>query len=360
MHTHTHTLSLSLSPPLPCRSGLFAIDREYFFQLGAYDPEIKYYGAEHVELSFRVWQCGGSMEWVPCSNVGHIYREFNRFSVDPQLKQVNVGYYLDRNDIRVAEVWMDEYKKIFYDFRHLHGKDFGDVSSRVQVREANQCKPFQWYLNEVAYDVFVPDLEPVPGQLTSIDKTKCLSNNGVVEEGPLSLQSCAPHNDQQQWVFSPRGQIYLNHYPKTSLLCLRIDKLALVGRADAIAWQVNGNRIQRADDPSTCLAWTLDHRIVPRACEEGAMSQTWQLQQPPNAVNQLIAAARKNSDGVFVLSSGDAGTCLDNMQQKRGIPGLYGCHGGATQQWIIDEGWLHTHTHTHTHTRASTWECVRM
>ncbi|OLP83584.1 Polypeptide N-acetylgalactosaminyltransferase 3 [Symbiodinium microadriaticum] len=48
--------------------------KDYFFELGGYDPEIRYYGAEHVEMSFRIWMCGGSMEVAPCSNVGHIYR----------------------------------------------------------------------------------------------------------------------------------------------------------------------------------------------------------------------------------------------------------------------------------------------
>jgi polypeptide N-acetylgalactosaminyltransferase len=40
------------TPVMP--GGLFAMDRAFFFKLGAYDPEILHYGAEHVELSFRV------------------------------------------------------------------------------------------------------------------------------------------------------------------------------------------------------------------------------------------------------------------------------------------------------------------
>eukprot|EP00041_Stephanoeca_diplocostata_P029408 m.867330 g.867330 ORF g.867330 m.867330 type:complete len:489 (+) comp23554_c5_seq14:170-1636(+) len=91
-------------PVMP--GGLFAMDRALFFELGEYDPEIFYYGAEHVELSFRVWTCGATMEQIPCANVGHIYREFNRFSneQDPLIKGVNIGRVLDRNDARVAKV----------------------------------------------------------------------------------------------------------------------------------------------------------------------------------------------------------------------------------------------------------------
>jgi hypothetical protein len=37
--------------------GLFAMDREYFFEIGAYDPGMDIWGAENLEMSFRVSGC---------------------------------------------------------------------------------------------------------------------------------------------------------------------------------------------------------------------------------------------------------------------------------------------------------------
>ena len=64
------------------------------------DPSLKFIHDYNFVLFFQTWMCGGRLEIVPCSHVGHIFRKRSPYK---WRSGVNV---LRRNSIRLAEVWM--------------------------------------------------------------------------------------------------------------------------------------------------------------------------------------------------------------------------------------------------------------
>ncbi|KFV09747.1 Polypeptide N-acetylgalactosaminyltransferase 6, partial [Tauraco erythrolophus] len=126
----------TLSPTFA--GGLFAISRSYFEHIGSYDDQMEIWGGENVEMSFRV-------------RVAHTF---------PKGTQV-----ISRNQVRLAEVWMDDYKEIFYRRNQqaaqmAREKTYGDITDRRKLREQLHCKNFTWYLQTIYPEMFVPDLTP--------------------------------------------------------------------------------------------------------------------------------------------------------------------------------------------------------
>lgn len=86
--------------PQPVMLGaVFAIGREYFFEIGGYDEQLMIWNGENYELSFKMWLCGGSgILEVPCSRVAHVFRHHNTW-------RDNIDFdYVFHNFKRIVEV----------------------------------------------------------------------------------------------------------------------------------------------------------------------------------------------------------------------------------------------------------------
>eukprot|EP00040_Diaphanoeca_grandis_P043802 m.10296 g.10296 ORF g.10296 m.10296 type:complete len:624 (-) comp8237_c0_seq1:66-1937(-) len=137
--------------------GLFAINRSVFFELGGYDPGMKLYGGEEVELPMRIWMCGFRLECAPCSRVGHIFRtgKYHQGQVYPV-----PGHVITKNHLRAAKMWMEPK---YYDLvaaansKLPPGVEIGDLSWGQEIKERLHCKNFKWFLDNVYPEMFIPD-----------------------------------------------------------------------------------------------------------------------------------------------------------------------------------------------------------
>lgn len=93
--------------------------------------------------------CGGSIELIPCSRVGHVFRRRRPYGTFDQHDTML------KNSLRVAHVWLDEYKDYF--LKNVQKVDYGDISERLNLRKSLKCKNFAWYLNVVYPELALPD-----------------------------------------------------------------------------------------------------------------------------------------------------------------------------------------------------------
>lgn len=186
--------------------GLFSIDKKFFNRLGTYDSGFDIWGGENLELSFKTWMCGGTLEVLPCSHVGHVFR-----SRSPYKWRTGVNV-LRRNSVRLAEVWMDDYKKYYYDRIGHELGDYGDVGDRIELRNKLQCKPFSYFVKEIYPELFIPGEAIAYGEIkneASGGVKMCLDSAARKADfhKPLGVYPCHGAGGNQYWLLSRDGEI---------------------------------------------------------------------------------------------------------------------------------------------------------
>ncbi|NXK87417.1 GLT11 acetylgalactosaminyltransferase, partial [Formicarius rufipectus] len=280
--------------------GLFAMDREYFNELGQYDSGMDIWGGENLEISFRIWMCGGRLLIIPCSRVGHIFRKRRPYG-SPGGQDT-----MAHNSLRLAHVWMDEYKEQYFALRpELRMRNYGNITDRVELRKRLNCKSFKWYLDNIYPEmqisgpnakapqpVFINRAQKRPkiiqrGRLYHLQTNKCLVAQGHPSQkgGLVVVRECDYSDPNQVWIYNEDHELILNN-----LLCLDVSEtrssdpprlMKCHGSGGSQQWTFGKNNRLYQVSVGQCLKVVdpLSHKgYVTVAICDGSLPQQWHFE----------------------------------------------------------------------------------
>ncbi|XP_069572239.1 polypeptide N-acetylgalactosaminyltransferase 10-like isoform X1 [Brachyistius frenatus] len=268
--------------------GLFAVDRKWFWELGGYDTGLEIWGGEQYEISFKVWMCGGRMEDIPCSRVGHIYRKYVPYKVPG-------GISLAKNLKRVAEVWMDEYGEYVYqrrpEYRHLSA---GDMTLQKELRNRLNCKSFKWFMSEVAWDLpkHYPPVEPPAaawGEIRNMGSGMCMEIKHFVSGSPIRLENCVKGRGEVGWshgqvlTFGWREDIRVGDPIHTRKVCFDavshsspVTLYDCHGMKGNQLWRYRKDKSLYHPVSNSCIdSSPSERRVFMNSCDPSSLSQQW-------------------------------------------------------------------------------------
>lgn len=112
--------------------------------------------------------------------------------------------YVARNFKRISEVWLDEYKTLPYllEPERYANVDAGDLTKALAIKNNLKCKPFRYFLQNVAPDMtnVYPPLAELPrfasGSIRSLANPRlCLDSNGKYDAS-VTLNECPENIDE--------------------------------------------------------------------------------------------------------------------------------------------------------------------
>ena len=141
--------------------------------------------------------CGGELEIIPCSRVGHIFRKRQPYTFPGGVDKILV-----KNNMRLAEGWLDQYKQYYYakrpDIRH---RDYGDISERLELRKKLHCRSFQWFLDNVYPELPLPNENTHTHTQTHIIK-HIVTGNCLDQADKLPVMTTCTGSSSQEWIFA--------------------------------------------------------------------------------------------------------------------------------------------------------------
>lgn len=139
--------------------GLLAVSREWWVASGEYDIGMRVWGGENIEMSLRIWRCGGRIEVLPCSRVGHVFRASHPYKIRSEPRD---------NARRVYAIWTDRgFRRRCFDTSVAQQPHFqrpwseaslvdprlvASLQSRIALKRSLKCRSMDWYLSTVYPD----------------------------------------------------------------------------------------------------------------------------------------------------------------------------------------------------------------
>lgn len=265
--------------------GLFTIDRIYFRTLGMYDPNYQIWGSENLELSFKTWMCGGRMEIVPCSRVGHVYRYKSPFQIRDST--------IINNKRRLAAAWLDNYVNHFEFASGIKMKPV-DVRGELKLRKKLKCKSFDWYLKHVYPEFLTPEEMLAFGEIRSKDHDKCLSSRSVHKDA-VKADTCRNSGGNQYWEYHEgiigKGSYYLTYTKNHTLIMSKLKTTELPTR-----WYFYKETRQLGlYEIPKCLQMNSNYKLTLENCDnpDSPTNQQWIMQN----LNEELISSSSESEG---------------------------------------------------------------